>query len=335
MKMDNNNNWNEPPADNDGNQQALPPIIDRPVEEAPRKRRNLLRNIVIALLAIAVLQNFIGFGVFNGFNRGLPGGAEMPNDGIRVAAGSLTLDITMINSAVIVQTHSGNDVLITYQPARNGRAMYQVTQNGGRVEVVEEFGRAGRFGNFGIGRNQRGILTVNVPRNTSRNPISAINISVTSGSIQINGYRNNRIAHNINVRATSGGINLNGFTAGDVSTAVTSGGIAINSVTTDGVVSATATSGGVRANDVRAGGDITLRTTSGGIRCDNVRTDRNMSVTATSGGVRIDGSRIDGALTATATSGGVNIYDTRTDENRMNLSTTSGGIRVNGQRWSR
>lgn len=362
--MDNNNNNDNrefidlregaEEQQNTGNSQSPMPSHYPP---SPRRKNKASFIILAAVLVIAGLiggSHLVISSVQNVVFDSLANGSSIPGDGISFNNTNVVLDINLVSNSVVLQTHSGPDIFITYTPPTIGnytRPHYEFSQGNTRLQIIEE-----RRNNWSIGINniQRGVLAVFIPENVN-GVFDSLNIAATSGRIEIFGDDGNRLANNVSVNVTSGGIFVYDFTADRVNFGATSGGVTLRDVGSSGNLTAHATSGGVSANNITASGDISLTTTSGGVRANNITADGNLSMGSTSGGVRagdifvagnlsvnvtsggitMENSEILGNTNGRATSGGITFTNVDLDESRMNLSATSGRITVNGERLDR
>ncbi|MCL2016431.1 MAG: DUF4097 domain-containing protein [Defluviitaleaceae bacterium] len=288
--------------------------------------------------------------------------AQIPAAGIRVAS-PLTLTADVAGTRIVIETHNAQYIHITYEPPTHGDFVHPTYMlNGENLEILQsahpnsQSNPVFNWNNVIIvnGPNHistSGVITIFIPQNTN-NVFDHLQLSNTSGGVNISGSRNFYIADNLQISIRSGGITAQDFNVANLNFSATSGGVRVNNVFADFEFVASTTSGGVTVNDIAAeninlqstsGGvnvnqvtspQITARSTSGGVRLDNLQTDTLVG-SSTSGGVRLQNSAITGATTLTSTSGGVNISNTTAPQSLMNLSTISGRITVNGERWNR
>jgi len=303
-----------------------------PYHHAPRRRRNIPAIIlVLILIVIGVLaaSYHVGIAVGGRITGNLRNGTPIPDNGINFSQTGITLDISLARNTVVVETHNRNDFLVVFTPPARGsyvRPAYAFSQNGMRLDIVEE----SRFRLINIDTsNTRGILTVFIPQNLD-GAFAGMDISSSSGGVEIHGDNGNRIASNVVLGASSGRVQAENFAANTIEARTSSGAVTLNGLAaTTGDFTVRASSGGVRANNLTVAGNLDINTSSGSIRADTLDIGGELYARASSGGITAENFTAHSA-SLRASSGTLNINNGDVTAGDFIIRTSSGGIRVNG-----
>ena len=342
MENNNNNNenrnsdfkndfpsWASNPAQNSNDQ---PPGQYNGYHYAPRRRNigAIILVIVLILVGVTVIGNFV---VMRTVNRvvSIPlSGTGTPVDQIRFSQTGVALNIGLARNDVRLETHAGSDFMVVFTPPSRGsytRPTYEFSQNGMRLNIVEE--TSVNVGLFNINTsNNRGTLTVYIPRNLD-GAFAGMDISTSSGSIDIRGDNGNQLANSATIRATSGRVRADGFTADTIDVRANSGSIELDSLTAaSGNFNVRATSGRIRANGLTAGQGLDINTSSGNIDAENIVVNGRLSAETSSGRITIQ-HFIAGSATIRASSGNVTVNNGQVDNGNLTARTSSGTVRLN------
>ena len=270
--------------------------------EPPRPEPKRFKGSTLIKICILAAAVFFGFHLFTGFFTGPHG--SLPAGGVNITGQVSNLDVSLVNSAIIVTSHVGNDIRVNFTPPATGgyrRPSYDFS--GGGLRIYDQR-RMFMLFSFGGG----GSLTISLPEGDPG--IVGMGLSTTNGRISVMGSHGNRLANNLSISTTNGAIEVGNFFV-------------------DNNAEISTTNGAVTLHSIEAGGDLTARTTNGRIEGANLNAWRDLTMRTTNGAVALSNSRVAGLLTARTTNGGVNITNVDADMDRADLGTTNGRVTIN------
>jgi len=262
------------------------PFNNRDHSGATEHRRKIPAINIIILIVICGLLIFGAISYFGGFFGGGGGRhGNMPQDGFTTAFNNVTrLDVSLANSGINVTTHSGNDVVVNFNPPNSGRYSrpnLDWNSNTGVLRVYQP--RGGGFISFGA--TGGGNVTIFVPM-SSAHLISEAVLTTTNGTLNIRGLS---ASGTIEVRTTNGRLNLDDIAAHEIIGRTTNGRIDANRLNSTRDTTLRTTNGQASLHTGDVGGHLTVRSTNGAVTVTNVDFERaNSDIRTTNGRVVID-----------------------------------------------
>jgi len=238
----------------------------------------LILVVIIGLLIFGAVSYFGGF--FGGGGHG-----NMPEQGFSTAFNNLSrLDVSLANSNINITTHSGNDVIVNFNPptmGRYSRPNLEWDSNAGILRVYQP--RGGRFVIFGS--TGGGSLTISVPA-ASAHVINDAHVRTTNGNVDIRGLAASGI---VEARTTNGRVNLDDISANEIIGRSTNGRVDANRLDSVRDTMLRTTNGAASFHTGSVGGHLTVRSTNGAVTVTNVDFSRaNSDIRTTNGRVVID-----------------------------------------------
>lgn len=299
--------------------------------------------IAAALVGVGVILAFLGYALSGFHINNIQSNSTFEHNSYTYdAAGVTSIDISDIDSPVILQSSSAESIAIDCYENSNYR--YEIKQNmNGTLSVQKINSTKWGFQNCFHYDFTEKPLTVTIPSEL----IAEVSVSDVSGEISIRDIQ----TLSLSASNTSGSILIeNTDVRGDLRASSVSGTVSFDSASISGNLSSTTTSGAIQTRAVSVGADTEFSSVSGNIRLNDTDISEDITLGTTSGSIDFEmlsgnnlnfhtvSGRISGTLHANSLdynivsnslSGKVSVMGgSAKGTKRLEVSSTSGDINI-------
>lgn len=299
--------------------------------------------IAAALVGVGVILAFFGYALSGFHISNIRSNSTFEHNSYTYdAAGITSIDISDIDSPVVLQSSSADIIAIDCYENSNYR--YEIKQDiNGTLSIQKINSTRWGFQNWFNYDFTEKPLTVTIPSDL----IADVSLSSVSGEIRINDIQ----ALSLSASNTSGSILIeNTDVRGDLRASSVSGTVSFGSARIGGNLSVTATSGAILTRAVSVGADTKFSSVSGDLRLNETTVSEDITLETTSGSIDFEmlsgnnldfhtvSGRISGTLHANSLdyyivsdslSGKVSVMGgSAKGTKRLDVSSTSGDINI-------